>query len=155
MSNFTIIIGCAVLLAFGSLLAGFLLREDPAKYKPIAIMTANELEFFLRLTRALTDLHVFPQVAISALIAPSHPDGKKRMAAFRQISQKRVDWAIYSSDMKLICVVELDDRTHDSAKDAARDAMLDTAGIKTIRWHSRKKPTVVEIRTSIDQLLKA
>lgn len=130
--------------------------EDSAKdapkqyaYRSLSIMTVNECEFFERLRRAVPDLFVFPQVAMSALISPAEKGKYNRLAAFRVISQKRVDWAIYSADMKLLCVVELDDRTHDTEKDEERDRMLRSAGIPTVRWESRSKPDEEAIRAML------
>lgn len=143
----------ALVLSIG-LIASLYFGPRGPKYKATSIMTANELEFFRRLSKAIPEAFVFPQVAMSALMAPSDGDGKRRMAAFRQISQKRVDWAVYSRDMTLLCVVELDDRTHNRQQDALRDAMLASAGIKTLRWESRNKPEVREIRSAVDGLAK-
>lgn len=154
MSDMTIVLICVVVLLVSVLLIALLLREGGPKYRPIAIMTPNELEFFRRISKAVPEAFVFPQVAMSALIAPSDTDGKKRMAAFRKISQKRVDWAIYTKDMTLVCIVELDDQTHNPENDALRDAMLDSAGIHTVRWDSRKKPPVGEIRKTLMELAK-
>lgn len=120
------------------------------QYRPLEVMTPNEVEFFGRLTSALPGRFVFPQVAMSALIKPALPASDKRFrAAFARISQKRVDYAICDANLGLICVVELDDRTHNAGKDAVRDAMFASAGIRTIRWHSKKKPTVAEIALAI------
>lgn len=154
MSDTTVVLMCAAALLVSVLLIALLLRDGGPRYRPIPIMTPNELEFFRRISKAVPEAFVFPQVAMSALIAPSHPDGKKRMAAFRKISQKRVDWAIYTKDMKLVCIVELDDQTHDLENDVLRDAMLDSAGISTVRWDSRKKPPVGEIRKTLVELSK-
>ena len=74
-----------------------------------------------------------------------------RLAAFRRISQKRVDYAIYTEKLELICVVELDDRTHGASKDAERDRYLASAGIKTVRWQSTLKPNEAEIREKFEQ----
>ena len=152
MSDTTVVLICAAVLLVSILLMALLLRDGGPKYRPIPIMTANELEFFRRIGKAVPEAFVFPQVAMSALIAPNDTDGKKRMAAFRKISQKRVDWAIYTQDMKLVCVVELDDRTHNRENDALRDALLDSAGIPTVRWDSRQKPPVGEIRKTLVEL---
>lgn len=152
MSDTTIVLICVAVLFVSVLLIILLLREGGPKYQPIPIMTPNEVEFFRRISKAVPDAFVFPQVAMSALIAPRETDGKKRMAAFRKISQKRVDWAIYTKDMNIVCIVELDDRTHDPEKDALRDAMLDSAGIPTVRWDSRKKPPVGDIRKTLVEI---
>ena len=67
-------------------------RAPKYRYKAQNILTANELEFFGRLQRAAPDLYFFPQVAMSALVTPIAEDSKLRAAAFRRISQKRVDY---------------------------------------------------------------
>lgn len=117
------------------------------------VMTPNETEFFSRLKLALPDFEVIPQVAMSALLdvalPAQHPDYWPIRKAF---SQKTVDYVVcHKGTMQVITVVELDDRTHDSkqAKDAARDAMLLNAGVKTIRWDSRAKPNTTEIRREV------
>lgn len=121
------------------------------RYEPCPIMTDNELEFFRRLERAHNG-YVFPQVSMAAVMRPASGNQKHRLAAFRAISQKRIDFALYSRSMQLLCVVELDDRTHNARNDAIRDRMLATAGIKTVRWNSRKKPEVDEIARKLHEI---
>jgi len=123
--------------------AGFNFRAKP-------IMTANEREFFQRLLRANSDGYVFPQVAFSALLEPAL--AKNRWAAFKYISQKRVDYALYNDKLELLCIVELDDRSHNPKKDAQRDAAFASAGITTVRWQSTHKPDEAQIRTRLAQL---
>ena len=115
-------------------------------------MTPNELEFFRRLQRAMPDTHFFPQVAMSALVTPSASNPKIRLAAFRRISQKRVDYAAYTEQMNLLCVIELDDSTHNAKNDHLRDQVLMSAGIRTVRWQSKKKPSELDIQTRLQQL---
>jgi hypothetical protein len=131
------------------LIVGAKLRSlGTPKYRARVLLTANELEFFQRLRRALPDEYIFPQVALSALIGPtSH--GKRNLQDFRKISQKRVDFAIYTSSLELLALIELDDRTHDRAKDAKRDAFVASAGIRTLRFESRNKPNHAEIRAAV------
>jgi hypothetical protein len=123
-----------------------------------AVMTPNEKEFYTRLKGALPDFEVIPQVAMSALLDVSlpemHPDYWKMRKEF---SQKTVDYVVCRKDsMDVVLVVELDDRTHDvkQDKDAARDAMLAKAGVKTIRWDSRAKPSHGDIRAKVAAVTK-
>jgi len=127
-------------------------QKSAENYTLRAILTANEADFFHRLTRANSDGYVFPQVALSALLEPASKDRKVRTAAFNRIARKRVDYAVYTDKLQLLCVVELDDRTHKAAHDAERDAMLASAGIKTLRWQSKNKPDMAEIRAQFDKL---
>jgi hypothetical protein len=125
------------------------IRARCLNYHPMRIMTPNEMEFFSRLEKAWPQGYIFPQVAMSALIQPTAIDRKKYMNDFRKISQKRVDYAIFTAAMHLVCIVELDDATHDPAKDAIRDGMLMDAGIPTVRWHSKRKPSVPQIQKKL------
>jgi hypothetical protein len=120
-------------------------------YRAIPIMTANEVEFFGRLCRALPAHYVFPQVAMAALICPAGTS-KSNRGAFWKISQKRVDFAIFKKEMELVCLIELDDRTHLAAKDKERDSITECAGIRTLRWQSKSKPSEEAIRTAVNAL---
>ncbi|MHB1539709.1 MAG: DUF2726 domain-containing protein [Steroidobacteraceae bacterium] len=117
------------------------------------LMTDNELEFFGRLEEALPDCKVFSQVAMSGILdvtlPSSHPAYWRARSAF---DRKRMDYVVCTSGGKrLITVVELDDRTHDSKRqqDAARDAMLADAGIRTVRFPSHPRPSAREIRAAV------
>jgi len=123
-----------------------------ARYRVTPIMTANEQEFFNRLRQAFQG-HVFPQVAMSALITPQRPQSDKRwIGDFRRISQKRVDYALFTPAMELVAIVELDDKTHNARADRQRDALLESAKVPVLRWVSSKKPTVAEIRARLLEL---
>lgn len=138
-----------VLLAVVFVSAILMAKGRGHRYEPCPIMTRNELEFFRRLEMAHPNGYVFPQVSMAAVMRPASGNDQQRLAAFRAISQKRIDFAIYSHHMELLCVVELDDRTHNPRNDEIRDRMLATAGIRTIRWDSRKKPDVNDIRRAL------
>ena len=137
------------------LLLALRFRRRPCyAYRPI--LTRAEVEFFRRLVSANDGGFVFRQVSMGALLEPLARTDAARLTAFRRISQKRVDYAVYTEDLSLICVVELDDHTHDSARashrDQERDQMLRSAGIRTVRWDVRRKPSVAEIRDRVSEL---
>ncbi len=143
------VVVCIVVLAIVIFIRSLTENAAP-KYKKQILLTPNEAEFFGRLRHALPDYFVFPQVAMSALIAPDLQRTSKRYwAAFSQISQKRVDFVICARSLTVVCIVELDDKTHDARKDEKRDRLTMSAGIKTIRWQSRSKPSEVEIKAAI------
>lgn len=122
-------------------------------------LTPNEIEFFGRLRRALPRYEVLAQVPLSALVKTtlpeSHPDF---WASFDRFSRKTADFVVLDrKHMRTLAVIELDDRTHDAkqAKDRARDALLLSAGIRTVRWDSRAKPSVAAIQAELEGLLRA
>lgn len=121
---------------------------DPVRYRKRAMLAGGELEFFYRLRRALPECHVFPQVAMSALVEPMGI-GKARQSAFARIMGKRVGYAVFDDEMKLLAVVELDYRSRLSRQDAKRDACFSEVGVKTVRFQSKRKPSEARIKSSI------
>lgn len=137
--------------------SGWLWGHTP-RVRAKRVLTANETEFLSRLRRALPDHEVLPQVAMGALLdvnlPESHPD---YWHLRREFAQKVVDYVVCRpKSLEVLAVVELDDRTHDIKrdKDAARDALLLSAGIRTLRWDSRAKPTTAEIASCFAPLAK-
>ena len=123
-----------------------------AKFKQKTLLTPNEMEFLGRLEAAAPELRFFPQVAMGALLDPAVPrsDGKAYYRLRGMFSQKIVDFvAQRRSDGAIIAIIELDDRTHDSGKDAKRDEMLQSAGYRIVRWHSKTKPDATIIRAEL------
>lgn len=139
-----VVLGLTILLKLQSGGAG----SDLYKSKPM--MTANEQEFFQRLNTALPEHHIFAQVSLGALLQPNvKGDNRKYYSVRGTFAQKIADYVIADRDLKVVAIVELDDRTHKSDKDGKRDAMLEQAGYTVIRWNSKKKPTIEEIAARI------
>ena len=115
---------------------------DLDTYKSRSIMTDNEQEFFLRLSVALPDFYIFPQVSFSAFLEPANYSSEsKKMSIRGTYSQKYADYVVTNKAFEVIAIVELDDRTHNEQKDRARDKMLNQAGSRVIRWQSNNKPS--------------
>ena len=135
-----------VLLAIVALAgAGLLLtggRGGPAAFARKRFLTGNEREFLGRLERALPEMRVHAQVAMGAT--------RRHWQARGRFSQKICDFVLEDRRTgEVFAIVELDDRTHDPAKDKLRDAMLRQAGYRTIRWNSRAKPERERIRAEV------
>jgi hypothetical protein len=118
------------------------------RYRKRTMLAGSDLEFFYRLQRALPACHIFPQVAMSALIEPIGI-GKVRQSAFARIVGKQVGYAVFDEEMKLLAVVELDYRSRLSRRDVCRDAYFSGAGIKTVRFQSKRKPSESRIKASV------
>ena len=142
-----VVIGALVVCAIG-LMTMFSKSIGDFEKKPI--LTENEKEFFGRLLRALPDFHVFPQVAMGAILdAREKNDFRRRMSLRGRFDRKIVDFVVADEELEIVAIIELDDRTHDAEKDAIRDSMTNDAGYRTIRWESRNKPSLAEIRQTV------
>lgn len=110
-------------------------------FKKSAIMTKSELEFWRVLVPAAAPLHVGPQVAMGALLKTvSGLEKAESTSARNSFDRKRVDFVLFDDTGLVQLIVELDDSSHRSAKDALRDAMTDSAGYCTLRLHRRDAP---------------
>jgi very-short-patch-repair endonuclease len=86
---------------------------------------------------------------MSALLEASSRDKKQAHSDRLRVAQQRVDYVVCDSHCDVVAIVELDDKTYSNTKDPVRDGRLDQAGIRTVRFRSRNKPTPEAIRTSV------
>ena len=151
------VIAFAVLKACMGSLSGKAGKGSP-EFKAKPFLTPNELEFLGRLEAAVPEYRFHAQVAMGALLDPavSRKDAQEYFRVRGMIAQKIVDFVAQSrKDGRIKTIIELDDRTHDSEKDAKRDAMLASAGFRTIRWNSKTKPDIAAIRAQLVPALGA
>jgi len=158
MTGLSLVLGFLVLalVAIGafSIILG---NRSPFSFRLKPLLTDNEVEFYGRLKEAMHDeAEVFPQVAMSAFLRPSIDlTGKDGFRARSAYSQKVVDFVICEKGtLRPVIVVELDDRTHNAEKDAARDKMLTSSGLCVVRYRSNARPSPHEIRAQITPLLR-
>lgn len=140
--------GIVVLLIKAGVIPLEAIKALTKPYAPKALLTPNEREFFGRLCRALPEFHVFTQVAMSAIVDTARmAPASVRTSARNRFDRKVIDYVVVRRpSFEVVAIIELDDRTHDSERDAARDKITSAAGYRTVRFHSRRKPDVSEIR---------
>jgi len=69
---------------------------------------------------------VFTKVRMADVLQPYQERGRSWWRAFNRISAKHFDFVICrANDLQVLCVVELDDSSHASAKRQARDRFVD------------------------------
>lgn len=148
-STVAFVLVLTVAIAFALSLIGKASRKKNAALKAKSLLTANELEFLQRLESAAPELRFHAQVAMGALLEPAlaRQGNAREYGRLRNMfSQKMIDFVAQRRDNgQIVAVIELDDRTHNGARDARRDAMLQQAGYRTIRWQSKSKPGRAEI----------
>lgn len=123
-------------------------RKRPVRFRPRQVLTGPGLEFLFRLNRALPECIVCPQMAATALLEPLGM-GSIRKSALSRIVGRRVGYAIFDEQMKLIAVIELDHRPRLTRREAECEGYFADAGIKTLRFHPRRMPSEAKIRASV------
>lgn len=125
-------------------------RSRGAKfYSKQTLMSDPEQELFRRLVKALPDHFVFAQVAFSQFLFTDGGDRKEKFGTMATMKQKVADFVICTHRFNMVAVIELDDASHDAAKDARRDEVLREAGLKPVRWHVSKMPDAAKIRWDV------
>jgi very-short-patch-repair endonuclease len=127
--------------------------DGAARFKAKPLLTPNELEFLIRLETAAPELRFHAQVSMGAVLDAAvsrKMDAKAHMSARGRFSQKIIDFvAQRRDDAAIVAMIELDDRTHSADKDSKRNAMLEQAGYKVVRWQSKNKPDAIAIRAAL------
>jgi NOL1/NOP2/fmu family ribosome biogenesis protein len=111
-------------------------------------LTQPEQVLYWRLVKALPDHIVLAQVQCSRVL------GVKRGFKFNEwnnrINRLSYDFVICKKDGSVVAAIELDDKTHDSAQQAERDARkqraTEAAGVILVRWNVAKMPDETTIR---------
>jgi hypothetical protein len=149
-----IIIGVIVLLIF-ILLAKKLAsgKREPVEWpfyakKPL---TQPEQVLYWRLVKALPEHIVLAQVQCSRVL------GVKRGFNFNEwnnrINRLSYDFVICKKDGSVVAAIELDDKTHESAKraetDAKKERATEAAGVLLVRWNVAKMPDEAAIRSLV------
>jgi hypothetical protein len=114
-------------------------RNGEANVVARDLMTLREIEFWRVLRHAAGPLHVAPQVAMNALLnATPGVDRRRSLGTRNRFDRKVVDFALVDDGGGVRLLIELDDRTHVTDRDAKRDRMTARAGYTTLRVDGRE-----------------
>tara|TARA_R110001592_G_scaffold34350_6_gene118003 strand:+ start:6111 stop:6629 length:519 start_codon:yes stop_codon:yes gene_type:complete len=118
-------------------------------------VTRVEAQTLLYIEELFPKVRVHCQVAMSALIAPAKGlSSKERLWTHRRYGQKVVDFVLQDrASGKIIVLVELDDRTHNEAKDRERDKITAAGGYPTIRLTAKMRPTRASVADALKPVL--
>ena len=114
-------------------------------------LTEPEQVLYWRLCEAFPEHVVLSQVALSQLLQVDSE--KDRQAVFNRISQLVADFVVCTKAFEVVAVIELDDRSHETAARAAADARktqaLAAAGYRLVRLHVSRMPSLAELQSRV------
>lgn len=123
-------------------------RARPVRFRPRQVLTGTGREFLFLLKRALPECTVCPQLAATALLEPLGT-GKTRKGALARIVGRRVGFAVFDEDMRLVAVIELDHRPRLTKREAECERYFTDAGIMTLRFDPKCMPSEARIRAEV------
>ena len=137
-------------------------RDSEPQYRKRLLLSPAELSFLEALDRAIPDIahylarpvRVYSKVRLADLIEPdtSRSNSKVWMSWFGRISQKHADFVL-ASGQETLCVIELDDKSHNApkqrAKDTQQDRALATAGLPIVRIRARRGYNLQDVMNTI------
>jgi ssDNA-binding Zn-finger/Zn-ribbon topoisomerase 1 len=109
---------------------GLLGRSGPAYTRRYSLFTATEFRFLQVLRKALpTGLEIFAKVRVADVLQPVQElDPKAWRAAFNRITGKHLDFVLCDRESgRLLCAIELNDRSHERVDRRERDALIASA----------------------------
>lgn len=104
----------------------FKVQEYPM-YKRKYLLTKNELYFYKELKKVADKLGltVLAKIRMADLVEPKS-SGKAYYSEFAKIKAKHIDFALCKPDnLYIVLLIELDDSSHDTAKQVTRDSFVE------------------------------
>ena len=125
-----------------------------------ALFTPAERSFISILDQAISDdYRIFGKVRVADILNPAKGmDRKNWQVAFNKISSKHFDYILCSKEtLDVVAAIELDDKSHSSARAKKRDSLLegacDSAGLPLIRFQAKAGYQLQSVRTQIETVL--
>ncbi len=117
------------------------------------LLSRPEQILFYRLIEAFPNHLVFAQVSMHMIVKPTYSNRSENTILFNKISRKVFDFVICDKKSNVLCVVELDDSSHNTASGKKRDhdknMALKSASIPLVRFHVKEMPFIDQIRQNI------
>jgi hypothetical protein len=126
------------------------------------LLTPAERSFFGVLQQATAaEYQIFAKVRLADIVKPvRNPSRSGWQSAFNRITGKHVDFVLCNlSNMAIVAVIELDDRTHERFERSTRDGLVDSAladaHIPVLRVPAQQTYSPSQIREQITETINA
>jgi FtsZ-interacting cell division protein ZipA len=146
-----VLIGIAIIVIVAIVIAGKgKQKESRGEYFSVKPLSDPEQAMYWKLKESLGDEYVvLAQVGFSRFIRSRGGDKKANTSLYYKARQKVADFVVCKKDFSIAAVIEIDDKTHNKQKDDERDSILESAGLKVVRWNVKQLPTSEEIQEKI------
>ena len=100
------------------------------EYRKKELLTWNEKNFFEKIKNAVYSkgFHIITKIRLADLIEPTSIDNTNEWyRQFGKIKSKHIDFAVINSNMEVLFLIELDDKTHLYGNRIERDEFVNIA----------------------------
>jgi hypothetical protein len=125
----------------------------------LEFLSPAERSFFGVLQQAVaSEYQIFAKVRLADIVRPArNPSRSGWQTAFNRITGKHVDFVLCEpGSLRVLAVIELDDRTHERFERGVRDNLVDSAlanaGIPVLRVAARQAYSPVQMREQVQSL---
>lgn len=125
-----------------------------------SLFTSAERSFFGVLENVVGGQYrIFGKVRIADVIDVKKPQDKSQwQRAFNRISSKHFDYVLCKhDDLSVVCVVELDDQSHNQQKRQERDSFIEglckAISLPLLRVPAQRSYSIQDVKTQLDGLL--
>lgn len=128
-------------------------KDGVFPFYPVRLMSNPEQQLYWRLVKELPEWLIFPQVQASRVFRVKK--GEDSGYWFNRINRLSFDFVVCQKDSTPLVIIELDDKSHESAaaqeRDRRKDRLANDAGLTVIRWKSHQIPQNIaqSIRTAV------
>lgn len=116
-------------------------------YHAVSVMTPVEQKFYRYLKQVYPQYHILAQVQLCRVIRP--PKGKNEYKWLNKIWRMSLDYVILDESLNTLVAIELDDRSHLTAKrieaDQRKTKALKAAGVSLVRIKTQHIPRKTEL----------
>ena len=134
-------------------------EERFTEYKKAEFLSTSEKKFYIALDNALGKKYkIFIKPRLADLIkSTAQYRSKQWWSSFGKIQSKHVDFILCDTHINPVCVIELDDRSHNSDNGIKRDNLvnnaLEAAGIPILHFAVRSDYSNIDIAGHIRKVL--
>lgn len=150
----------AILFVLVLVLMGILRQRQRLPYqRRESLFSDAEKRFLLVLQQAALDYHVYGKVRLADIVQVKQGlAGRRFFQAFNRIACKHVDYVLCDKNSyAILCVIELDDASHQRPERRRRDQFVDTvmqaAGIPILHFPVRRNYQINAIKQRLQSVL--
>lgn len=151
------LVGAGACLALGTVMrrkARLRVASPGSTWSVRSLMTKDEAKAILPLlTEAAEGMYVFPRLTASTVLQRPRRAGSSRDVAMLDLNDVVFDYAIYTSECELVCVVLVDQGKKATTSHEIRDDLLRSAELPVIKIRPTQMPDPAVLRAHLQLAL--